>query len=471
LKVKIRIPAPHSFIQKEIMEFLKTPGIDELWVACGTKFGKSFSCAGALSTVIPLYKGTQWRWVAPYYSQAVIGMDLCRRLLPREFSEINKSDMTINLPQSDSGVKFVHGQKPEGLEGHAIHGYILDECAKMKEDVYISARTTVTQTRSHGMGKFICVSTPLGHNFFWRKCMAAREEEIRAKAENRLPKFKFLTATTAANPYISSEVIEDAKKQLPDRLFRQYYLAEFVDDSSVFHNYRHCLYGCEIDLIGEYNEIVFDDSKNKNVVIGVDWARSPTGDYTVFIAIDYEHSPPKIMGFYRSRGLNFTEQIKNLIMFCKKFASVTTIWHDKTGLGIAIEDQLALTSLPYRGITFTNVIKSELVTKLITSLEQRKLLLPNIQQLIHELDVYEMEVSKLGSMIFNAAEGNYDDIVTALMLANSAALQYSDSNMSVNFLDDIPKSLVEGYYDSLIEENEDDDYIEEIKPNIWKGWR
>ena len=465
VEVEIKVPKPHSEIQRKIINFFAMDGVDELWVSCGTKFGKTLSCSGALSNYMPLYPGTQWRWVAPYYSQAVIGYDLCRKILPSLYTEPNKTEMNLRLVPTDTNLKFVHGQKPEGLEGHAIHGYILDECAKMKEDVYFSARTTVTQTRSAGFGKFICASTPLGHNFFWRKCMEAREEEMRAKSEDRTPKMMFLTAPTSANPFIAQSVIEDAKRQLPDRLFRQYYLAEFVDESEVFRNYSNCLFGEEIDIgSGAFHEITEKDAGEKSVVIGADWARSASGDYTVFIAIDYESNPPKVIGFQRSRGLSFTEQIRNLLKFCNKFGSVSKLLHDKTGVGIAIDDQLAMTSLPFRGITFTNATKAELVTKLITSFEQRKLVMPNVKQIIHEIEVYEMSVSPLGAMVFNAAPGNHDDIVTALMLANEAALQYSDSFSNISYINQIPKSSIEGYYDSLIEDQEDSDFIEEIKP-------
>lgn len=448
------------------MTFFQSEGIDELWVACGTKFGKTLSCSAALTKIAPMKRGTQWRWVAPYYSQAVIGYDLVRKILPASYVDLNKSEMNVKINPIDTNIRFVHGQKPEGLEGHAIHGYILDECAKMNEDVYYSARTTVTQTRSAGFGKFIAVSTPLGHNFFWRKCMEAREEELKAKAENRKPKMMFLTAPTSANPYIAPEIIEEAKTQLPDRLFRQYYLAEFVDDSEVFRNYLNCLYGDEIELpSGNYAQFLCKDSKKHEVVIGGDWARSLSGDYSVLIAIDYNEKPVKVVGMQRTRGLSFTDQIINLLKFTKNFKSIAVLQHDKTGLGIGIEDQLALTSLPYRGITLSNKNKAELVTQLITGFEQRSLLIPNIKQIIHELDVYEMSVTPLGAMVFNAATGQHDDIIIALMLAYNAALQHSESDFSVSYVDDIPKTAIEGYYDSIIEDKEDSDFIEEIPSN------
>jgi len=462
-QVRIQIPAPHSEIQSKIMHFFIEPdGPTECWIACGTKFGKTFGASSALCAAAPRHPGTSWRWLAPYYSQSQIGFDAIKSLLPARFTEVNKSSMSIKIPAISTNLMCVHGQKPEGLEGHAIHGYVFDECAKMSESVFYSARTTVTQTRSAGMGRMLGISTPLGRNWFWHKCMEAKEEMSRAKFEKRTPRQIFLTAPTSANPHISSHVIAEAKKALPDRLFRQYYLAEFVDDSMVFTQYRKCIYGDPIDLIGNFNEIIDRNSKSQTVVVGADWARSLDGDYTVFTAIDYEASPPKLVGFQRSRGLNYTEQIKNLLVFCNRFSDVSVVYHDKTGVGLAIDDQLGLTSLPYRGIAFTNASKAEMVTKLIHSFEQQRLQIPDIKQLTHELDVYEMTITSLGAMVFKASESQHDDCVSSLMLSHAAMLQYVDNEGVVNFLDQLPgqQNLIKGYYDELAEE--DEDYLEEL---------
>lgn len=466
--VQITIPKPHCDIQRKIVNFFVDPAYketQELVVACGTKFGKTFGASGALVMGAPRLAQSNWRWLAPYYSQAQIGFNLIQKLLPTEYIDPKKSTLEIEMPANKVHMGFVHGQNAISLEGHEIHGYIMDECAKLNEDVYYSARTTTTKTRSIGYGKKILISTPFGRNWFFKKAMEAQEEMARAEHEKRKPKMIFLTAPTEANPHIAKEVIEEARMNLPERLFKQYYEAEFTDDSTVFGDAPFsCLYGDERCFqTAKFGEIRTRDSRDKTVVIGADWARGSehSRDSTVFTAIDYEHSPPKVVAIQRSKGLNFTSQIKSLVKFANSFEECTKILHDKTGVGIAIDEQLSMTNLPFQGLSFTNERKAELVTKLMTSFEQKRILIPNIFELKHEMKFYSCSITRTGLMKFGAAEGQHDDLVTSLMLANKLALDYSGLDDKFSFMEDLPKKEpIKNYYDELIEDAEFDDMLD-----------
>ena len=158
IRVKIGTP-PHSDKQKLIMNAFFIPGLIEMWVACGSKFGKTFAASSAISLAFPLKQQALWRWVAPIYTQSKIGFKYCKRMLPPEpYVRPNESNLSLSIPAIDSQIQFFHGQHPESLEGEATAGNILDECAKMKEGVYESAKTTTTVTR----GPIIGISTPKG---------------------------------------------------------------------------------------------------------------------------------------------------------------------------------------------------------------------------------------------------------------------------------------------------------------------
>ena len=56
------------------------------------------------------------------------------------------------------------------------------------------------------------------------------------------PNYKSFFGTSYDNPFIDVSEIEDARRSLPDHIFRQEYLAEFLDDgSSVFRNINECI--------------------------------------------------------------------------------------------------------------------------------------------------------------------------------------------------------------------------------------
>lgn len=470
-QIEIHLPTPHCSIQKTIMEaFINKEGPDEIIVPCGTKFGKTLSCDGALAAAMPIFPKTDWRWVAPFYSQAEIGYNNLRNILPRNFVRARKTAMTISIPSIEATSRFVHAQNAEQLEGHQIHGYIIDEAAKIKEEVYYSARTTVTRTRSDGFGKMIIPSTPLGKGWFYRKAMEAKNEMELAALNNRKPRMICLTAPTSANPFISPSVIADAKKRLPDRLFRQFYLAEFLDESATFTNIDRCLFGdCFSMPVNRVSQWLDTAARTKSVVIGADWARGSTekADNTCFIAIDPFGDRPRVCGIMKLRGLNYTQQIAYLCKFAKNFSETLKVNHDKTGVGIAIDDQLKLTDLVFQGITFTLQSKAEMVTSLITATEQTKLEIPNCQDLKNELNTYEMDVTDNGFMRFAAAAGCHDDMVCALLLAYEATRSYRESDLGFVGLDELEGQSQKAYYDSLIEDEDDgvyfNDWLETVK--------
>jgi hypothetical protein len=457
-RISLRPPAPHSNKQKLIMSAFMFPEVTEIWVCCGTKFGKTAgAAAGACNGLVSKTKAT-WRWVAPIYEQSKIGFDYCRQILPPEpTTTIRKGNLELEIPGLESILKFHHAQNPVSLEGAAISGYIFDEAAKMNEDVYASAKTTRTVTR----GPMMFISTPYGKNWFYRHCMDAREEMVRAEQEGRMPTKLFIRARTQDNPQVPRQSIEEARKEMPARLFRQYYMAEFVDDGSVFTGYNACLDGPYIDLFGEHQHWFHETASSSNVVIGVDWAKMT--DWTVFIAIAIVDGKKRVVGFERFHRKTYTEAIRQLVRFSKRFKEVDMIFHDKTGVGVAIDDQLAHTDLTFTGITFTNSNKSEMVNKLMTSFEQEAIIIPRWNILLKEIESFEVTVSSMGTMRYQAATGGHDDIVCALMLANQASDQYGDEKMNIKFLEELPflkkdnirPDTIEAYYQDIID-NEDD---------------
>lgn len=430
-------------------------GVTEIWVACGTKYGKTLSASAALVTAAPRKPQSLWRWVAPIYTQSQIGFNYCRRMLPGEpYVKARENSLILQFPSIDTRIQYFHGQHPESLEGEATAGNILDEAAKMKETVYAAVKTTTTVTR----GIIIPISTPFGKNWFYKGCMAAKEEMARAKFEGRDPTKIFITARTIDNPKVSQAAIEEARRSLPDRLFRQYYLAEFVDDGNVFSGFRKCLFGDALNLYGDNQSWFMPDCDEMTVVIGADWAK--TVDWTVFFAIELKTR--RVVGYYRFHKKTYTEAIRQLMLFSRKFKEVEIVYHDKTGVGVAIDDQMAYTGLNYRGITFTQQSKSEMVNRLITAFEQTAIWIPRLPVLEAELDSFEVSTNALGNMSYSAPTGEHDDSVCSLMLAHAALLQYGERDMTIRYLEDLPKdkklddpSTIEEYYQRLSLEEDD----------------
>jgi hypothetical protein len=441
--VQLKPPEAHSDKQKFIMQALSNGSINEVWVACGTKFGKSLSAAVAISSAAWRGYNHIYRWVAPIYTQSKIGLSYCQQIFPSSEVEINNSQMQITIPNNNTMIQFYHAQNPVSLEGYGIHGYVFDEAAKMKEDAYASAKTTTTVTR----GTMVFASTPWGKNWFYRRCMEAKEEMLRAHHEKRLPRKIFITARTEDNPHVPRETIEIARKELPGRLFRQFFLAEFEDDGGVFTGYRDCIYTDHIDVFGDFVQWFNDGCKNSSVVIGADWAKAV--DYTVFFAVDV--ATRKVVGFMRFHKKPYTEAIKNLVRFSKNFKEVLCVYHDKTGVGMAIDDQMGYTGLPFMGINFSNSSKSQMVTNLMTAFEQKQIFIPMWHTLLSEIESFEVTAGAMGQMHYAAAQGGHDDTIASLMLANAALGYYGNISFEVSYADEGSGKLtdLERYYQDL----------------------
>ena len=440
----LQLPKPHSDVQKIIMNAFMTPGLQEIWCPCGTKFGKSLGWSASMASAAWVKKGMLFRWVAPIYKQAKIGLAYHKKLFPVEAYELNKSEPSITL-QNQTKIEYTSGKYPEDLEGEGVTGgYCFDEAAKMPRAVYESGSTTVTLTRAL-MAFF---STPKGKNWFHDGYMEAKFHMEWAIKNGKAPTKIAITAPTSANPFVPRQSIEDAKKRLPDRLFRQFYLAEFNDDGSVFVGFRDCVFGEQIYFESAIQRWLDFNVDELSVVVGVDWAKK--SDYTVFTAINYEGSKPKIVGFCRFQGLSYIEAIKQLISFCRTFKQIRLLKHDKTGVGEAIDDMLAQTDLPFEGVVFTNASKSSMVSDLMLCFERGDIDIPNIPELIYELDCYEVQTNDLGTARYSAPAGMHDDIVSSMILAYAASKEYR-TEFEVRFVEDLPnqKFTIDKWYAEL----------------------
>jgi phage FluMu gp28-like protein len=215
----------------------------------------------------------------------------------------------------------------------------------------------------------------------------------------------------------------------------------------VFTGFRDCIYTEHIDVFGDFVQWAHPEAAGSQVVIGADWAK--TVDYTVFIAVDV--ATRKVVGFMRFHKRPYTEAIKNLVRFTKNFKEVLCIYHDKTGVGMAIDDQLAYTALPFTGVTFSNSSKSQMVTNLMTAFEQKQIFIPLWQTLLSEIESFEVTAGAMGVMHYAAAQGGHDDTIAALMLANAALGYYGNISLEVSYADEGSGKLtdLERYYQDL----------------------
>ena len=209
MTVKIDFPPLHQG-QRKIWE---TPARFKV-VAAGRRFGKT-----RLGVCICLAHALQNRrawWVAPSYKVADVGWRLLTSLAGQiPGVTINRSEMRIERARGWAQVRSADSEG--GLRGEGLDQIVIDETAHIRGFMDIwqqQLRPALTDRR----GEALFISTPKGYNHFYELFKMPDSDDGWAAFQS----------PTADNPFIDPAEIEAAQRELPALVFRQEYLAEFV---------------------------------------------------------------------------------------------------------------------------------------------------------------------------------------------------------------------------------------------------
>jgi len=295
---------------------------------------------------------------------------------------------------------FLSADNPDNIRGFGFQGVVIDEAAAIPADVWhYVLRPTIAQT----LGWAVFVSTPKGHNWFYdlyTRGLDPGEED-----------YASFTFPSKASPYFPAKEWDEARRTLPEDVFRQEYEAEFLEDSAgVFRNIDGC-------LIREGDTTKYaNDAKEgciRNVVIGCDVAKHT--DWTVLIAMDAETG--RCFAMERFNQLDWPIQKERILSFVRRYRGRLIL--DASGVGDPIFDDLKRVYGDTEPFKFTAVSKTELVQRLIVAVEQRKVSWPSTWEVLTaEMRRYEYAIGPSGGITYNAPAGYHDDCVMALALAN-----------------------------------------------------
>jgi hypothetical protein len=206
---------------------------------------------------------------------------------------------------------------------------------------------------------------------------------------------------TNTNPYIPQEEIEAARRMLPDRVFQQEYMAEFLEDSAVFRHVRDA-----VRAPGQEKPI-----KNHKYVIGCDWGK--LNDFTVLVVMDATNK--EVAQIERMNQVDYPLQVDRVEYLVKKWNPLAVVT-ETTGVGEPIADMMRERSIGIRQFKTTRRSKQELIGWLIRAFDEMEIAITNHQVLINELQMMEAQPTTSGFK-YEAPDGYHDDCVMALALA------------------------------------------------------
>lgn len=284
-------------------------------------------------------------------------------------------------------IYFLSAERPQAILGFGFRGIVVDETAQIPSEVWT---TYIRPTLSDHMGWASLISTPRGRNWFFD--MFTRGGE---------PGYAAFTFPSNSNPYFPAEEWEEAKRTLPSDVFRQEYMAEFLEDSAgVFRGVEKCLTEGAEKRCGP-------------VVIGIDLAKHR--DYTVLVAMDALTGACLAMD--RFNLLDWPVQKKRIKEFVREWGGVA--WMEVNSIGDAIFDDLKSELDNLRPWVTNNASKARAIQQLSVDIEQGRISWPRSWTVLtDELKRYEYAISPRGVMTYNAPSGYHDDCVMALAIAN-----------------------------------------------------
>jgi hypothetical protein len=352
-----------------------------------TKTGKTAShIIWLLEQALTLKANQNVWWVAPVYGQAEIAFNRMRaQISQRDFFKTNETKLKLTLP-TGAVIHFKTAQDPDNLFGEDVYAAVFDEASRAKEAAWFALRSTLTATN----GRCKIIGNAKGKkNWMYRLGVKARAGE---------PNYKYfkITAYDAVDAGILKlEEVEQAKKDLPEYVFNELYLAEPNEDGSNpfgMSFVRECL----------QKEL----SKLPVEFYGIDIAKSY--DWTVIVGLD-KHGQ---IAYFDRFQKDWAQTKSDILRLSDKPTLI-----DSTGVGDAFVEDLNRTRKNITGFKYTADSKQKLIAGLAQGIQNKKVgVIEGV--LYDEMESFEFVYNPTtGHVKYSAPDGQHDDAVNGLGLA------------------------------------------------------
>jgi len=348
-----------------------------------TKVGKTAShIIWLFEQALTLKENQSVWWVAPVYSQAEIAFNRMKaQVTDKTFFKANETKLKLTLP-TGAIIQFKSAEKPDNLYGDDVYACVFDEFTRSREEAWFALRSTLTAT--NGWCKFI-------GNVKGKKNWGYRMAQRAKQGEQNFEHFKITAYDAAREGLLTMDEIEQAKRDLPESVFKELYLAEAAEDGSNPFG------------ISYIQQCTYPITSGPAICYGIDLAKS--SDYTVIIGLDQNGS----VCDYRRFQKDWRQTTMEILSLPNAQIAI-----DSTGVGDPIAEDIARVK-DVELFKFTSQSKQQIMEGLSLAIQQRKITFPE-GQIKDELEQFEFEYTRTG-VRYSAPVGLHDDCVCALALA------------------------------------------------------
>lgn len=361
-------------------------------LACGRRWGKTRLGVNECLDVA-LHGGRAW-WVAPTYRMTEVGWRPLRQLSNRLGLQVRLADRQVLVPGGGE-VSVRSADNYDSLRGEGLNYAVIDEAAYVDEAAWTEA---LRPALSDLLGRAMFISTPAGRNWFWRYWELGQD-----MSQNEYRSWRF---PTSANPFIRQSEIEAARASLPERVFAQEYLAEFVEDAGTV--FRRVLDAAVLEPLS-------DPIPGRSYAMGIDWGKY--NDWTVFAVWDI--GSQELVYIDRMNQIDYAVQIARLRALAERWRP-DVIRPEANSMGEPLVEQLMREGLPVSPFVTTNASKVAAIDALALAFERGDIRIVHDEALIGELLSYQLSRTATGMVRYEAPGGMHDDCVMAAALGYSA---------------------------------------------------
>lgn len=359
-------------------------------VSCGRRFGKTVLAQTLL--IEKAIDGMPAAYFAPTYKMLSDVWKSTKSALHRVTLSISEQEKRILLT-TGGVIDFWSLDAFDSVRGRKYARAVCDEVAMCKNflDAWNEAiRPTLTDYK--GDGYFF--STPKGRNDFFTMYERARLDETYASF--RMP--------TSVNPYIDTSEIDAARMELPNIVFNQEYLAEFLD-------VQGALVKREMITYVDAGQV----PANLRIGMGVDLAisKADTADFTAIVVVGYDKESGRryVLDVWRGKD-GFHEVVNMIKIYAAKWnpqrINIETVQYQVA----VVQELLRKTTLPVKGVKPDR----DKVTRFHSILARYEQLMVTHVRGIEP--AFEKE-------LLSFPESQHDDMVDALVYAEAAAVKSS----------------------------------------------
>lgn len=383
LPISVKLYNPHRN-QKIIHDSINFESYKYYVLNIGRQFGKTMLAMNQVYYWSINNPNSKIAWVSPIYKQCKKVFDeMCLAFANADFLETNQSDLVIKV--NGSTIQFFSAERYDNIRGFTFDYLVCDEFAFMAEQAWTEVLRATVLVKGK---KVLLISTPKGKNHFYNLF----------NLDGVNPAYKSFKMTSY-DGLASKDEIDGARETLPEWVFKQEYLAEFISGGQ--------------DLFTDVR-INNNAERTGKLYAGIDLGRAD--DYTVLTILN-ERS--EMVYCQRWRHDSWTNIVSNLLVKLNEFKPMAYV--EVNSIGDVIFEQLKASYRDIHQFTTTAKSKNDIVEALIVANQSKEFSIQDIDWLRKEFEVFTYQYSAATrSVKYSAPNGFHDDGVMSSAIAYHA---------------------------------------------------